>query len=329
MATKFKKIIFALLFAIFLSSTAHAQSPSTNIIGTIVDTQTRQPIANATVSIATASTQTNAFGNFSLTVPIAEPYQFVAIIVTAPGYGDWTMHDAMLFPNIARTLRIELGQQDQTFVQGLPRALTGELQSTPPISPQPYAPSYYSNSVLPPTIRVAITSYANCSDWVNAGEPIVRVDTIAFETYAKNVLPNEWLASWGNNAPESLRAGAMAVKMFAWWRINLGGVRAGGMADVVNNTCDQRYIANTNDPRTDAAVNWTWVALMRRNGQVIEIHYLATMSQCQASPYQPCMPQWGTYNDALAGMDWQSILHKYYDPVQINFSQMFLPMVER
>ena len=36
-----------------------------------------------------------------------------------------------------------------------------------------------------------------------------RVDRVAFKTYVKNVLPNEWISSWPS---ASLGAGAMAVK---------------------------------------------------------------------------------------------------------------------
>src|SRR5512139_1230396 len=40
-------------------------------------------------------------------------------------------------------------------------------------------------------------------------ESLGRVDSVPFKTYVKNVLPNEWIASWPK---ESLRAGAVAVK---------------------------------------------------------------------------------------------------------------------
>ena len=321
----------ALALPLFLAFalTARAQSLGAGIAGIVRDSLTGAPIANATVSvIGIETTRTDSFGNFILRdIPVVAPYQLVTITVTAPGYGAWTMRDAMLFPNITRTLTIQLGTQDELIVAGLPRALTGD-QMLDWRGNLPRAPRYFSNDIPPLTIKVGITDYANCSDWVNAGMPVKRVDTLDFKTYTKNVLPNEWLASWGNDAPDSLRAGAIAVKMFAWWRVNFGGVRPLG-AEVVDNTCDQRYIANTNDPRTDAAVDATWDFIMRRDVQVIEIHYLATVAQCQASPYPPCMPQWGTYNDALDGMGWRTILHRYYDPVQFFPDWLYLPVIAK
>ncbi len=97
--------------------------------------------------------------------------------------------------------------------------------------------------------------------------------------------------------------------MFAWWRVNIGG-RPAQNADVLDNTCDQVYVPNTNDSRTDAAVDLTWFYRMRRDGVVDEIHYASSAQYCT---YLPCMPQWGSYDDALNGMNWKSILHKYYD----------------
>ena len=40
------------------------------------------------------------------------------------------------------------------------------------------------------------------------------VERVAFKTYVKNVLPNEWMTSW---PAASLEAGAMAVKSFGWY----------------------------------------------------------------------------------------------------------------
>ncbi len=315
---------FSIVGVLFLtgSISTRAQSPTSTIVGAVIDAQTGVSVENASVAvigIETTRAVTDSSGNFAApSIPVAEPFLQVTISITASGYGSWTMRDTLLYPNITMTLTARLTQQDQLIVVGAPRAFTGSQPS--PIDSQPTvprAPSYFSNNVPPATIRVAITPYANCGDWLNNGKPVIRVDTVDFRAYAKNVLPNEWPPSWGNNAADSLRAGAMAVKMFAWWRVNIGG-RPAQNADVVDNTCDQRYVQGVNYFTTDVAVDLTWFYRMRRNGQVIEIHYLATIAQCQASSLQPCMPQEGTYNDALAGMNWQAILHKYYDPVLID-----------
>lgn len=337
MLSPLKRIILVLIGAlIFTYSVAGAQSLATVIIGQVLDDQSGNPITGAVVSIdAIASTQTDSSGNFSLAVPAAEPYRLVSISVTAPGHGSWLLRDTPLYPDISRTLRILMSNQDQIIQDALPRAITQELPLPPGSSPVPLSPNYFSNSVLPSTIRVAITngapsytSWPSCAGWVNANKPVVRVDLLDLQEYAKNVLPHEWIASWGNDAPDSLRAGALAVKMFAWRLINLGWRSQQG-ADVVDNTCDQVYVSNSRNSLTDAAVDQTWKFIMRRNGAVIEIHYLATVAQCQASSLQPCMPQWGTYDDAKAGMSWMPIVHKYYDPVQIAGFWFYFPLMKK
>lgn len=331
MVRQFAIVILVVAFG-FTSGTAPApvgaQSTQTSIVGVVRDAQTGNPIANARVSALDRATVTDARGEFVIAnLVIRAPHELVTIFVAASGFGAWTLRDAMLYPGIPRTLTIYLSAQDETLNAGLPRALTSDFFDPVP-SPSQRMPRYFSHDVPPPTIKVGITNYASCGDWLAAGKPVIRVDTLDFKTYVKNVLPNEWYAVWGNDAPDSLRAGAMAVKMFAWWRVNLGGVRPLG-AEVVDNTCDQRYIPNSNDPRTDAAIDETWDYLMRRDGQVVEIHYLATVAQCQSSPYSPCLPQWGTYYDALAGLGWQSILRGYYSSLQILPAWFYLPFVTR
>lgn len=325
------------ILSLVLSISTRAQSPTTAVVGIVLDAQTGRAIANTSIlvtGIGSTRATADATGSFIVSdIPVTEPFTQVTIKITAPGYGSWTMRDTPLYPSITRTIRVSLLQQDQLMVDSLPRALTGGTQLPIDLTRIPHAPQYFSNTVPPSTIKVGITGYTGCQAWLDAGQPVIRVDTIDFREYVKNVLPHEWIASWGNNAPNSLRAGAMAVKMFAWWRVNLGGVRPMG-AEVVDNTCDQVYLPNTNDYRTDAAVDLTWFYRMRKNGQVIEIHYVAT----DCPPEWRCMSQWGTYYRALEGLDWQAIVHYYYDyinsaydPVQIDTfgNWYFFPMMFR
>ena len=77
----------------------------------------------------------------------------------------------------------------------------------------------------PATIRV----YRNSLD-------IVQV--VDFKFYVKHVLPCEWLTQW---PVESLRAGAVAVKEYAWYYIARGGKYPSLGADVTDGTADQWY----------------------------------------------------------------------------------------
>ena len=84
-----------------------------------------------------------------------------------------------------------------------------------------------TNTTLPSTILVYRVSLG-------------RVDRVAFKTYVKNVLPNEWISSW---PAASLNAGAMAVKSYGWyWALHSTRTTPGGACyDVRDDTGDQVY----------------------------------------------------------------------------------------
>lgn len=184
-----------------------------------------------------------------------------------------------------------------------------------------------SHVQMPLTIRVGIVNTAlyinNCSRWVQDGMPIVRVDTVDFKEYVRNVLPNEWVYTWH---AESLKAGALAAKMFAWWRYNIleqyPQYRPQGV-HVVNNVCDQVYIPGSARPSTNAAVDATWPDRMTDpNDRVVEIHYLAWDWQCanaysvNGGGWYRCMGQNESAQLANAGWTYKAILQRYYTPVQ-------------
>jgi hypothetical protein len=245
-------------------------------------------------------------------IPTSAPYQLVTIRVRAPGYGAWRMHDAPLYPGSTRLLDVGLGDDAVSIQAGLPRALSGEPQEATD-APLPPALAQIGTTMPPATIRVARTGVKLCDDWVAQGRPVLYVEQVDFKEYVKNVLPNEWIARWH---PEALRAGAMAAKHFAWYKI-LTQVRAPYGADVVDNTCDQYYVPNSQYASTNAAVDDTWNYVMHRGGELFNIHYLNSRARCETTTLQPCMPQEGTQEDALAGYSWQDMLYRYYAPDDI------------
>ncbi len=187
-----------------------------------------------------------------------------------------------------------------------------------------FDPRVVSHVQIPLTVNVGITPYAHCSDWVNNGRPITEIVTMDLKTYIKNVLPNEWPNAWH---PESLKSGAVAAKMFAWWRINITetypGIRPPGV-HVVDNTCDQVFFANSHRPTTDAAIDATWPVRMTDAERVVEIHYLAWDWQCadalaaNGGGWWRCMGQNETRTMAESGAGYQTILNTYYEPVQFS-----------
>ncbi len=134
------------------------------------------------------------------------------------------------------------------------------------------------------------------------------MQTLDFRDYVKHVLPNEWGASWKR---ESLRAGAMAVKMYAWYQIARGGKWPD--ADVYDSTCDQVYNPNIAYASTNAAVDDTWNWRLMQGTQLVAAYYRAYYTQCEdAGLAGNCMGQWDSKWMADAGSTWQQILTAFY-----------------
>lgn len=163
---------------------------------------------------------------------------------------------------------------------------------------------YTSNVTPPSTIRV-----------YRAG--LGRVDVVNFNTYVKNVLPNEWIPSW---RAESLKAGAMATKTYAWYRVLhwKGGSLNGVCYDLRDNTTDQSYKPNSALAATTAAVDATWSTRMMKGGSIFEAAYCSNMyctfsvDACGAATNGVRLSQWGTQSCAGLGYGYQKILSTYY-----------------
>lgn len=270
-------------------------------------------------------------GSFEIAaIPLNTDYTLVDITIEASGYGTYNLHNVVLYPNQTLLLNtVSLNTTEQKLDAG---GLPTTLEAPPPQVYQTFPSSsvqgdmvrpQVSHDTLPTTIRVAYTGYASCGYWSNGSYilyPILRVDTLDFKEYVKGVLPHEWVASW-NGA--SLRAGAVAVKMYGWFKINIGprGYWNGQAYDVRGDTCDQVYTSFTY-ASTNAAVDDTWNTIMRRNNLVVEIHYVdGNQATCNGTfPGTPCMEQWGSKALGDAGWDWLSILRYYYNTLTITDS---------
>ena len=167
--------------------------------------------------------------------------------------------------------------------------------------------SYASETTPPPTIRVFRAASG-------------AVDTVDFRTYAQNVLSREWISSW---TTESLRAGALAVKNYAWYQVlHWRGYtnEAGQCFDVFDTTRDQHY-----DPSRPtyasmaAAVDATWTTLALRNGRIFATYYNAGdwNEPCGANVNGWQMFQWGSQACGLAGLNAAQIMATYYANVSV------------
>ncbi|RPH35041.1 MAG: hypothetical protein EHM90_05020 [Chloroflexi bacterium] len=177
------------------------------------------------------------------------------------------------------------------------------------------------------TGQVDPAAAASCSGWTSETTPptTIRVfraangavETVDFRAYVKNVLSREWIGSW---TAESLRSGAVAVKMYAWYHVLhwRGLTNASGQCfDVYDDTRDQVYNpAQATWPSAAAAVDATWATRALKNGAVYPTYYNGGTANepCGANANGWRMYQWGTQACGLAGKTAAQILLTYYYP---------------
>jgi hypothetical protein len=324
---------FLLLATILLngSSTAEArESFLTDIEGKVISKSDRSRIASALVELPefNLSTTTDASGEFAFSnLPIPEPITPTTIHINAQEFGNWTIVGVRLVSNDTLLLEAQLEMGPVTIIvpEKLPeqRSRLDLLQAS---RLQLDTQQSQLDEPLPETIRVRIADYVGTCD-LNAPYTVEVVD---FNEYVKNVLPNEWYLSWPY---ESLRAGAMAVKMYAWQLTAAGGRYDD--ADVFNSVCDQVYIPGVEYYRTNNAIDftWDWRLTHTDNGTLFRTHYLSHYSYCEDYGWQGyCMGQWETYwhsegNNGLEKLTWDEMLFKYYWDSELSYISLLPPSI--
>jgi peptidoglycan hydrolase-like amidase len=163
----------------------------------------------------------------------------------------------------------------------------------------------------PATIRVAVREN-NPSGEPDPRGRIVWVQNVPFIQYCQDVLPNEWVPSW---EPEALKAGAMAIKMFAWYH-HLHPITIDGFTfDVDNTTNFQTFRYWSRQPDTNRAVlSIRKFAYCKPNGEIIELNYRAGVPNDPNWQYRNAqkMAQWGSQYWAERGRNYVQILQFYY-----------------
>ncbi len=182
--------------------------------------------------------------------------------------------------------------------------------SSPPVVRAAVCTGWSSTTTPPPTIRVLRTS----------GPASGYIQTVDFKTYVKVVMPAEWSPAW---FPEVLRAGAVAIKQYAWYyTMHSHGyaiIGIGGCADVRDNTYDQIYTPEYYTARIAAshiqAVDSTWGESILKNGAFILTGYrTGTWVVCGADADGYHLWQRSAYNCAADGKLGEDILNIYYGP---------------
>ena len=292
-----------------LATAAPSLQASTGAVqGTVLDAETGMPVAGALVQASdfALQTTTDSAGRFAWpAIPLDGDAVPAVVEVTVEGYGAWRIEDVRFRLGDTLILDVSLGAEPVTIL--VPGARSADGWPTFPMGGAALDIPQHDQSglPLPTTIRVRVTGYAYC----DLARPYT-VQTIDFKEYVKHVLPSEWVASWPT---ESLRAGAMAAKMYAWSYIAAGGKWSD--ADVYDSTCDQVYNPAVSYTSTNNAVDFTWNwRLLRSDGQhLFRTFYRNEYRQCEGAGLAgQCMGQVESMDMAYDLYTWDEILAVFY-----------------
>lgn len=308
-----------LLLALWLSAplqTGQAAEPLAGHVEiTVMDGTTGRPLTDATVSGPDdLAGEVDRSGRRAATLTLPEPEWPITVTVTAPGFGAWTLRGARALAGDTLILTATLGPQPVTQDAPRPSGDRGALTREDLEAALDLPPGYVDQTQwgVPQQIRVRVTGSPYC----DTSRPYT-VQTIDFRQYLKNVLPNEWGASWNR---ESLRAGAIAVKMYAWYMIARGGKWPD--ADVYDSTCDQVYNPAIAYASSNAAVDDMFYWRLTRNGKIFPTYYRAYATQCaDAGLTGNCLGQWDSKSLADSGQTFDQILTGAYTGTRVNFYQ--------
>ena len=165
--------------------------------------------------------------------------------------------------------------------------------------------------LIPQSVDVRITGLGVCVESM-----VYTTETIPLKEYVKGVLPNEWLATWND---EALRAGALAVKNYGVSIYNSQGY-------IWDCNFNQVYDPDKRTPETDKAVDdtWNWWLVnpqyiiayadkpaINHNELLVRTYYDDYKAACYSRGHE-CMSQYQSQTDAVNGQSWQTIVMKYY-----------------
>ncbi len=295
----------AVTLATALATPASAANPTGRVEGRVVARATQRPVSGATVVVPElgVSTTSGPDGSFRFGAGFAAspPYRQITVVTTARGFGRWTLNRALLRPDDTLRLNVELRPMAWEHTQPLPRVSIRHADRD--LGRGPTCTGWTAQLVPPQTITVLIT----------ADDTSQKYD---FLFYVQHVLPNESITSW---KPESLAAGAVAVKTYAAYRTMPGNAVRGdpNCADIRDNTQDQVFDPCCSYDSTDQASNRVLGSILWEHGGLFLSQYFAGVDGEACGPvltgsHVGDMSQWGTQSCAKDGMAWPDITTTYY-----------------
>jgi len=282
--------------------------------GQVLDQATGQPIPAAHIralelGLDLTSDSAGSFDWPAIALPL--PQRAVTVSVTAPGYGEWRMQNVYLAAGDTIILTPHL--QERPVTHSLPPS---GLFGLPELSAQEQRDfqaflAATETLTLPATIRLRLPA----DNWRCSLTVPYTIEVVDFNFYIKHVLPTEWHPDTPGRewSEESYRAGAMAIKTYAWYWINRGG--KWDDADLYGSVCDQAYNPEYARQATDRAVDFTWDWRLTRSGRLFQAyHKHSDLYDCSPGF---CLSQVGSQELALDGYAWNEILLFYYSGAEV------------
>lgn len=168
------------------------------------------------------------------------------------------------------------------------------------------------NTPYPSVIRVAIRESPPNGE-PNPRGRILYVKQVPFDEYIMDSLPHEWGPDWESS---SLDAGAIAIRMFAWYKTLNPTTLDGWTFDVDNTTNFQVYLPGNRYTTANQAVQRTRnAAYTMPDGEIIELNYRAGYRNQPNWQYRNAnmMAQWGSKYWAEREYTPIQILQWYYE----------------
>lgn len=138
------------------------------------------------------------------------------------------------------------------------------------------------------------------------------VQTVPFAEYVREVLAKEFPGDW---PVETLKAGAVAVKSYAWYHVE--HPYRPGVCHLTDGTEHQLYAPEDptppRTPRTDGAVEASWTMRIEevREGRAVPL-YAQYCSNCTNFPPGQHLNQWEAREQGAAGWSFLRILEQAY-----------------
>jgi hypothetical protein len=291
-----------------VSPSPAAAATSGRVQGVVLDHATKAPVAGALVVLPSYGVSVSSGGDgsfaFADPLPTDSPYRRIRAVVTAPGFGRWTIRGVPFYPDDTLKLRAELRPHDWEHQVLAPAERAGRPRTQAPNLEQSNTCTGWDYVLVPPeTIKVFLSEEGVSEEY-------------DFFFYATHVLPSEWFASWDE---DSIGAGAIPVKTYAWYRTMPGNAYSGGQdcADVIDTVADQVFDPTYSHERTDQAVYATMGSILLKHGDIFLSQY---WSGAEGDPCEPVedgqfagrMSQWGTLTCAEEGEYWPDITTIFY-----------------